>query len=60
MAKCLFLSGIEKNKGIGPYTAAAISSIAFQEVIPLLMEIQRVFSRFLGINTQSILLLVVF
>ncbi len=43
---------LKKIKGIGPYTAAAISSIAFQEVIPAIDgNAKRVFSRFLGINT---------
>lgn len=40
-----------KYKGIGPYTAAAIASICFKEVIPSLDgNACRVFSRYLGID----------
>ncbi|WP_185872299.1 A/G-specific adenine glycosylase [Blattabacterium cuenoti] len=39
-----------KYKGIGPYTAAAIASICFNEVVPAIdVNAYRVFSRYLGI-----------
>ncbi|WP_185883005.1 A/G-specific adenine glycosylase [Blattabacterium cuenoti] len=40
-----------KYKGIGPYIAASISSICFQEIVPAIdTNAYRVFSRFFGIN----------
>ena len=45
-------SGLIKLKGIGPYTAAAIASLAFNEKVPALDgNVYRVLSRLLGINT---------
>jgi A/G-specific adenine glycosylase len=42
--------GLIKLKGIGPYTAAAIASIAFKEAVPVIDgNVIRVISRFFGI-----------
>ena len=43
-----------KLKGIGPYTAAAIASIAYQQPVPLVDgNVYRVFSRLFGIDIPS-------
>lgn len=43
---------LRKLPGIGPYTAAAIASIAFGEAVPVVDgNVLRVFSRFWGIDT---------
>lgn len=43
---------LEQIKGIGPYTAAAVASFAFDEVIPVLDgNVARVVSRYLGLYT---------
>ncbi|WP_185868572.1 A/G-specific adenine glycosylase [Blattabacterium cuenoti] len=40
-----------KFKGIGPYTAAAVSSICFSEIVPAIdCNVVRVFSRYFGIH----------